>query len=723
MTVSLKIYALVVVLVLAAVVRGDQQTQVPTDCNQQLWNYYVALGMPMVTPVLPAFNFTSGVDLGIPYVRFTGSVQSVALFYANLLPNTTLANATYNSYYRIGIPWCASPIDYHQCVANATTGTAKTGNCTTQSDFDQGGPNPVAGYQFIYVDQQSPGCNGDINITYYNTSILAGQNATYGYDAVGIRDHVLQSYAQARESYRRSYCLFSDGDPIDMLYQNVFMCVGPMIGCASTRPSSPPLLPSVPIPQFRCIGPINNTINATVTRAIWTVSNANIPGTPDTQFGFACAADLSFQANIAAVFSVFGVYHVLSAGERAQFDSGFSTMQHYCFLYYGGVWTSFKAQYWLSTDPVIEQVPCGCDFTLVCNSDGTVDYSEPSMQTAYGNGMPSCDAGVDTELPLGTLNFTLDGSRTFDPDDSPFALTRRWGVLASSSPITIPDPSATVQVINISTLPVGQYAFVQWASDLQDQVDCIVNLTIAQPQLFAITQPDAVVQFTFYSGKETAHPCTDYPPQPSIPVLGNYSFSTLATSILTYLWTQVSGPPLNFDCDSDGFSATRAIFNTTEPILQFVPDGPYLYCFQLVISDGITNSTPSPPVCIQVQAAFGQPPSSFTPINNYTDPPLVYFSDPPVPHIPFDNVTLPPFNTFPPVTPPPPPTNTNVSWPFTPVPEPTWTDIVAFFIIFLGSYVVLMLTGRFIAAFREEDEYAFLDKVVYPRPVRGTNIS
>ena len=79
-----------------------------TECNQQLHNYYVGLGMPVLTPVQQAFAFASGVLLGTPFVTLTATVQSVATSYANLLPNTTLANQTYTSFYSMDVPCCAS---------------------------------------------------------------------------------------------------------------------------------------------------------------------------------------------------------------------------------------------------------------------------------------------------------------------------------------------------------------------------------------------------------------------------------------------------------------------------------------------------------------------------------------------------------------------------------------------------------------------------------------
>ena len=78
--------------------------------------------MPMVTPVLAALNFTSGVSLGIPYVRAALNFQQVAMYYASLLPNTTGANESRVAYITVDIPWCASNIVF-ECIDSAAVKT------------------------------------------------------------------------------------------------------------------------------------------------------------------------------------------------------------------------------------------------------------------------------------------------------------------------------------------------------------------------------------------------------------------------------------------------------------------------------------------------------------------------------------------------------------------------------------------------------------------------
>jgi hypothetical protein len=266
-------------------------------------------------------------------------------------------------------------------------------------------------------------------------------------------------------------------------------------------------------------------------------------------------------------------------------------------------------------------------------------------------------------------------------------------------------------VINASNLTEGSYIFGLWASDLQVQVPCIYNVTIVANQVVAVTELDFEALFTFYAGDDVAHPCSQFPPQPSISVNGSYSYSTAGVP-LSYSWTQTDGLPLLFSCDPDGFTPTQAIFNTSEPVMQFVPPSPGWYCFQLVVSDGVTNSTPAY-ICVQVQPDFGQPNSTLTPIVNYTPPPLNFFTPPPVPHIPFENATIPPLDSQAPVVPSPTLNNTHVPPMFPTYPPMSPTDVVAFIIVMAWCLVVIYLSVWFINQFLEVNEYAFLEKRIY----------
>ena len=683
-----------------------------TECNQQLHNYYVGLGMPVLTPVQQAFAFASGVLLGTPFVTLTATVQSVATSYANLLPNTTLANQTYTSFYSMDVPCCASDILF-QCCSRVISGTTKTSNCTTLPDFDQGGASQVAGRVFIYTNQNAT-CQGNIVITFRNTTIVNSSTGTYTYDAVGIRDHIPLSLNNARNVYRHSTCLFTDGSPPTMVTQNQFVCTEQTIGCVTTCPNRQPAALAVPSPGFKCIGHVDN--NSLVTTVMWDVVSLNPTTSVESEYIIAFGPDLNFGTYLQSIFDAL-TFQILVPSTLTQYDSGFPDFNHYAFLYYNGAWTHYLPQYPLSIDPIIKRVPCACGFTLVCLADNvTWDRSNPAADLVLNNVVPYCNAGFDTEIALGSDNFTLNGTESFDPDFQPYPFTARWALYSTpyspaAPPFTL-DPTALVQTINATGLALGTYLFVLYTSDLQTQTNCLVNITIIQPQVFAITEPNTVVLFTFYAGNVVNHSCFVYPPQPSISVSGNYSFSTLASDTLTYFWEQVDGTPLDYFCDDGGFQPTRAIFNTTEPFLEFVPPLAGKYGFRLIVSNGYVNSTAAY-VQIQVNPNFGQPNSTFTPILNYTNPPLLFITPAPVPHFPFFNFTLPPFNSLPPTAAPTAGNSTPVPPLLPSQPPPTTMDYVALFVLGASIYVGLMLFLVMWREFRDVNEYRFLDKRIY----------
>lgn len=197
----------------------------------------------------------------------------------------------------------------------------------------------------------------------------------------------------------------------------------------------------------------------------------------------------------------------------------------------------------------------------------------------------------------------------------------------------------------------------------------------------------------------------DYPPSPCIPLNGTLSYGTAGGTNLTYVWNQTSGPPLSYLCDSFGFFTTRAFFDTDQPVSCFVPPSVGYYCFQLIVYDGAIVSNTAL-ACVQVNPDFGQPPSTFTPIQNYTDPPLRNVTPPTRPNITFPPTTNAPFDTFPPVADSP--TSPIIPPPFIPtLPNVTntevfilfslfggWILIIAFFFLIWMSYGTARFTGH-----------------------------
>src|SRR6478752_2463687 len=179
----MSLYLLLIVLLIGS----NEGANVPTECNQQLYNYFVAKGMPMSTPLIQALNFTTGVYLGEPFVRIQFGFQAAARVYGNLLPNTTLADDAFIRWMSNNNPWCSTRTVF-ECVNSAAIGTIKTTNCTTIIDTDPGGSDPVAGRYFIYANE-SASCLGGPVVTFYNVTIIGSEEDVYTYDMLGVRDH------------------------------------------------------------------------------------------------------------------------------------------------------------------------------------------------------------------------------------------------------------------------------------------------------------------------------------------------------------------------------------------------------------------------------------------------------------------------------------------------------------------------------------------------------
>jgi len=685
---------------------------VSTECNQQLHDYYVALGMPMLTPVLAAVNFTTGFLFGTPFVQVQLRFQEVARTYANLLPNTTLANQSYVSYVTVDVPWCATDISF-DCCDNITIGTAKTTNCTSLIDFDLGGSDPISGRFFIYSNQ-TVACKGTPVLTFFNVTLQPGETDTYTYDVVGLQQYRELNFLDAQQSYRTSRCLFSDGSPSDVVNQSQFLCVEQRIGCNTTRANGVPTLQVIPFPEFACIGYTKNTSG--VQSVLWKVSSLQPPGGVQGVYGITWVTSLSFATGVEAFYSLYGTVYLLIPDTVRQFDSGINSLDQFALLFYQGHWTNFKPVYAHSKDPFIAAVPCACGFSMFC--DDSFDADITSIYDGFvklDNALPVCHPGPDQKIGYGTASFTISANDSFDPDNAPYAFNVHWRIMStpydpSPPPFSIVDPSISTQTFASASLVEGTYLFLLYASDLQSQVPCVLNVTILANQVFAVAEPDFIVPFTFYSGLDVNHSCLVYPPSPSIAIHGNWSWDTKVAIPIYCSWIQTAGFPLTYSCDLSGFTATAAFFNTTQCIAQFVPPLPGLYCFQLTVTDNVSSSTAS--LCVQVNPNFQQPESTFTPILNFTEPPLRNLTLPPRPVLNFSNFSLPPFNTQPPVAAPP-PINTSGPPLITIMPPPGFSEYAVLVVWLICTILFFLFAFYMFLIYREESAYRVLDKKTY----------
>ncbi len=633
-------------LLLAGRVEGQA-----TVCETQLHNYYVGLGMPGGTAVQPVVALTSGTFLGSPFVTATMTAQAAARFYQNVL-NPALVNETWATTYSIDIPWCVSRVVI-QCCNPIVEGMAKSSACTTLVDFDQGPPSLIAGRYFLYVNQSCGG--GTVSVQYFNVTLQPGQaNGTYTYDAVGIKNHVQLNTTEAQFLYRTSPCNETDGSPASMAGQSIFVCVEEAIGCAGNRTTSPPSAPVVPIPMYQCIG--NLTPNGTV-QTLWAVLSMQVANTIDQQFQFTTVNQLNSPQYYEAILAQLGVYYELVSGSRRQFASPYTDLNQFALLNYNGQWWNYPAQYTFSNNPALAILPCMCDFNADC-INGTVDLTSIASGTVrLNNAVPVPDAGPDAQINWFTPSFLLNASGSYDPDQAPKPLSVFWRVNSTPydpapPPFNISDPRAFEVLINTSQLQPGYYIFELYASDGQAWPFVYFNLTILGNVVTAVVELNKVVPFTLYSGADPGHDCVFFPPRPCIPINGTQSFGTNPNITLYYQWSEQSGFQLTYFCTDNGQVPTTGFFNTTSPVACFVPGSFGFYFFQLFVTDNQTSSTAI--LQVQVVPDFQQPPSTLTPIINFTDPPILNFTPPPLQNFNFSNATIPPLAPSPPVPPIPP---------------------------------------------------------------------
>ena len=662
----------------------------PTDCNTQLYNYYVGMGLPNITtPMQTALTLTSGTFLGTTFVTATMGFQAAARAYQQLL-NPALVASTWSVFDSIDIPWCTSRIVL-QCCEQTVQGMAKTSNCTTLIDFDQGAPNLNGGRFFIYANQSIPACNGTPVVTYYNVTLQPTQEPDiYTYDAVGIRDHIQLTFAEAQLVYRTSYCNYTDGSPASMANQNQFVCIAERIGCAGNRTTAAPQAPAVPLPVYACTG--NITPNGSV-QTVWWVESMQQANTIDISFGLTFTNSLNSALYYEVIYGASGQFYTLVAGTRRQFVSGYSDFNNqYALLNYNGLWWQYAPQYPFSNNPVIAQVPCICNFSVDCTPDGQVDLTSiVSNVIRFNNAPPIPDAGPDIQINWFTPFFYLNASGTYDPDNGPGPLTVFWRVNSTPydpapPPFTLDNPDAFLIAINSSALEPGSYIFLLYASDGQARPFVFFNATILPNVVTAMVENNKIVLFTLYSGGEPNHTCFIYPPSPTISINGTGSHGTNPSIPLYYQWVQLSGFQLTYFCDPNGFIPTSGFFNTTSPIAEFVPRTFGRYQFQLTVTDNVSTSTAL--LQVQVNPDFQQPPSTFTPIINFTDPPILNLTPPTRVELNFSNATLPPLAPHSPVAPPPP---SNITPPpIIPIyPPPTPSEFVA--LLFIASAMFLLL--------------------------------
>jgi hypothetical protein len=577
-----------------------------TNCSEQLHFFFSFLGLPIVAPILPVLNYTTGFIGLLPYVQVEFDFQEVARTYQFAIDGNS--TSTWVNYVSADIPWCASDI-LIVCTDQVISQMAKNLTCNL-TDFDLGGTSEVAGRMFIHPDQVAS-CLGRFAVVFINTTLQPAFNdAQYTYDIFGILDHTKLNKTAARNLYRSQPCTMTDGNIADTTTQVQFRCLGSRIGCNGTRPFSLATLDVIPIPEFACRNKTNGNTSEFI---VWRVKSLQPPEGVNGYYG------ISFYEN-GAIQPLPFVFlesnppqypdQILEASTQRQYKVVNQDFNSQAYVYYAGRITGYAPEYSRSSDKDIRDIPCICDFSVDCIG-GVIDVTSPiSSVINRDNKIPIADPGPFPTIPRGNLNVTLNGIASYDDDNGPKPLTYLWEYYQSFPP-TLPvfnlsGYDVTQPIIpNIPTtgFPPGTYVFILYVSDGQAISWNFFNVTITANQVFAIVAYD--------------YTCTVF----TCCVLnGTLSYSSDPNISITSSWAQFIGHKLTSTSSIPCDPLYSLLTNTTELLAFFSTDKIGQYGFNLTLTDGTSISFAT--IYVFVVPNFTQPIAPPFSLPNYTNPPL-----------------------------------------------------------------------------------------------------
>ncbi|WP_343840139.1 PKD domain-containing protein, partial [Bowmanella denitrificans] len=113
-------------------------------------------------------------------------------------------------------------------------------------------------------------------------------------------------------------------------------------------------------------------------------------------------------------------------------------------------------------------------------TDGAVSAADSLMVTVTANAIPVADAGSDQQIEQGQTAM-LDGSLSYDPDNSPAALSFQWTVLSTptGSSATIHSPNTATSEFSADL--AGIYRLQLSVSDGQDSASDTLTIEVQEP--------------------------------------------------------------------------------------------------------------------------------------------------------------------------------------------------------------------------------------------------
>lgn len=182
------------------------------------------------------------------------------------------------------------------------------------------------------------------------------------------------------------------------------------------------------------------------------------------------------------------------------------------------------------------------------------------------NRPPVANAGPDLTGLTGR-DVTLDGTRSFDPDNGPALLELAWTVRAapSGSTYTFSDDSVPVPLFRGDTAGIYTLRLTVTDGAASAPDDVVVQLTPTNLAPIAVVSPDIRTS----AGTR-------------VQVTGSQSYDPdRAPSPLRYSWSVAQAPP-----------ASTLLFSSVEPDPWLTPDVVGTFILRLIVNDGALDSTP-----------------------------------------------------------------------------------------------------------------------------------
>lgn len=202
---------------------------------------------------------------------------------------------------------------------------------------------------------------------------------------------------------------------------------------------------------------------------------------------------------------------------------------------------------------------------LIVN-DGTVDSQPDFVNISTTNSAPVANAGPDRQVNVGAM-VTLDGSGSSDADGD--TLSFQWTVVSV--------PAGSTAVLSDSTVPMPTFT-ADLAGNYMMQLVVNDGTVDSAPDTVTITAAEVM---------NNTPPVADAGPDQTVLVtqtalLDGRGSSDADGDPLTYQWSFVTMPT--------GSAATLS--DPTSPTPDFVVDKPGMYVVQLIVNDGLADSSP-----------------------------------------------------------------------------------------------------------------------------------